>query len=425
MRTLLNNPNFALESIDFQSTAFLKELTATFEELRKVPAKEMGDSAEAAQLSRVIAHHTGMNIGFSIADVMPCVEIPMLDRNNVLINSMIRNFVNSSDGLRMIAAAEDGVVRGKVNIRTGRVSGIFTEVKSTIHLPTSMLTNTSKYSAEEIAAITLHEVGHLFTYFEYITRSVATNQALAGMSKALDGSNSPAEREAIFIGVKKALKLTDLDAKELAKSNNTRVAEVVVIASVARQTVHELDSNIYDFSTWEYLADQYAARHGAGRHIVTALEKLYRGTFNISFRSLPAYLAMEAVKVGLFLAAATPIGPLAVKISLLMMLLDGQGDGTYDLPGARFKRVRNQIVEALKAPKLPPEEVKRYQDDLVAIDKVLEGVEDRRQLIGVLWDAVNPRMWKANAQEKMQQELEAIAANDLFVRAADFKQLAA
>jgi len=421
MRTLFKQPEFALESIDFQNPLFFKELTAIFENLAKVPEAEMADSAECVQLSRVVTHHTGMSIGFSLGNIDPCIEVPMLDRNNILINSMIKNFVNSADGLRMIAAAEDGVVRGKVNIRTGRVSGIFTDVKATIHLPTKMLKG-SKYTAEEMAAITLHEVGHLFTYFEYSSRTVVTNQALAGMSKSLDGNLGPAEREAVFVSVKKALKLTDLDTKELAKSTNNRIVELVVVSAVARAARHELGANVYDFSTWEYLADQYAARQGAGRHVVTALDKLYRGMFHISFRSLPAYVAMEALKLGmLVMAAKTGMG----LPFIFLVAMDGQGDGTYDLPGARFKRVRNQLVEALKEPKLSPAEVRNYQDDIAAIDKVLEGVNDRRQLLGLLWDAVAVWNWKEADQKKFQQDLEAIAANDLFQHAADFKNMKA
>ncbi|MNU19702.1 hypothetical protein D3C71_79350 [compost metagenome] len=427
MRTRFKNPSLSLESIAFQhNTMFFKELVMTFEQLAKLSEKEMADSEFVARLSQVVAHHTKMSIGFSLANIPPCIEIPMLDRNNVLINAGIKDWVNSSDGLRMIAAANDGTIRGRVNLRTGEVSGIFSEIKATIHLPTDMLTEKSKYTPEEMAGITLHEVGHLFTYFEYSSRMLATNQALAGMSKALDGANSPAEREIVFINVKKSLKLTDLDEKALSHTTNSRISEVVVISAAARASVHELGANIYDFSTWEYLADQYAARQGAGRHVVTALDKLYKGMYQISFRSSAGYLAMEAVKMALLftVATSTTFGYLAINAAVIMIAMDGQGDGTYDLPGARFKRVRNQIVEALKDKKLAPEDVKRYQDDLDAIDKVLKHVNDRRQIIGVLWDMVNPWNYKPAAQKKFQQDLETIAANDLFAKAADFKNMA-
>lgn len=412
MRGLLNNP--ALESIDFQSGAFFRELTLAFADLRKVKKTEIPDHEIAQTLSKIVRHHSNLNIAFIFGDLEPCIQIPMVDKNNILVNSFLRNYVDSNDGLRMIANAE-GVARGTVNLRTGKVTGVYSDLEAKVHLPVDMLAS-EKYEVEEVAAITLHEIGHLLTYFEYMARTVTTNQALAGMSKALDGSAGVDEREAVFITVKKALKLDDLDTAELAKSNNKKVAEVVVVTNVAKKSQSELGSNVYDFSTWEYLADQYAARQGAGRYVVTALDKLYRGVWNISFRSLPAYLAFEALKlVSLFTVPA---------LALLFMAMDSTGDGTYDQPGARFKRVRNQIVENLKDKKLSKDDQERLAADLVVIDDCLQQMADRRQLIGVIWDFMLPSARKARNQMLLQKELEDLAANDLFVKAAALKQLA-
>lgn len=411
-RTLLDH--VAMESVDFQSPVFFKELALSFSELKKLKKDEIGDSDIATNLSKIVAHHTGLNVVFDIGENDPSVEIPMVDKNNPLINSFIRNYISSSDGIKMIANA-GGVARGTVSLRTGKVSGIFTEIKSKIWLPVRMLI-TDKFTPEEIAAITLHEVGHLFTYYEFITRTVTTNQVLAGLAKALDGTESIDQREAVLINVKRAMNLKDMDTRELAKSNNKKVAEIVVVSNIVKQTESEIGSNVYDFSTWEMLADQFAARFGAGRDLVTGLDKLYRGSWNISFRSLPAYLALEALKlVSLFIIPG---------MALIIMSIDGAGDGTYDRPGARMKRIRNQIVENLKDTKLSKDDQERLKADLAAIDDVLKCIEDRRQFVGVLWDVLIPSARKALNQERLQKDLEAIAANDLFVKAADLKALA-
>jgi len=408
------------ESINFQEGTFFKELVLAFEVVRKLNKKDIADSEEVGNIGKIINHHTGLDVTLSIADAEPSVHIPMVNKNNVLINSFVREFLNSSDGIKMINNA-DGVVRGTVNLKTGKVTGIFTEVKSTINMPLHMLTET-KFTCEENAAILLHEVGHLVTYYEYIARSVTTNQMLAGLSKALDQSGSVEEREAVLVNVKKAMSLTDLDTKELAKSTNKHVAEIVVVTNVTKQTVSELGSNIYDFSTWEYLSDQYAARQGAGRHLVTGLEKIYKGHWNISFRSLPAYLAMEAVKLTM-LVFVPILGPGALGVSILLLAIDGSGDGTYDRPGARFIRVRDQIVENLKDKNLTPDDRARLTADLETIHAVLKQINDRRQFFGVLWDNLIPGASKALDQERLQKELEAIAVNDLFVKSAELKQL--
>lgn len=408
--------HLAAESIDFQSPAFFKELTLAFEALKGVKRAEVQDSEQAAAVSAIVQHHTGLDVTFQFGDYDPCVEIPAVNKNNILVNQWRRDFVSSSDGMKLIAEA-DGAARGTVSLKTGKVSGMFTQIKNTIHLPVEMLSG-SKYTPEEIAAITLHEVGHLLTYFEFITRTVTTNQVLAGISKALDGSGSVEQREAVLISAKKALKLSDLDTKQLAKSSNNKIVEVVVVTNTIKASESELGSNVYDLNSWEMLADQYVTRFGAGRQLITALEKIYGGEWNMSFRSTPAFLAYEAIKLLLLFSGIFTL------TGLLLILLDGAGSGDYDKPGARMKRVRNQIVENLKKPKLSPADRERLNADLVALDDILAQVEDRRQLLGVIWDAVSPASRRAYNQEKLQRELEDLATNDLFVKAAQLKQLA-
>jgi len=409
MRFLKTQPS--LESVDFQSTTFFKELTNAFAELQS-EKKDASESPVVQQVSKIIANHTGMNIDILIDDYDPCIEVPHVDKNHPLVNEFWRNAVNSNDGLALINKAE-GAVRGTVNTRTGKVTGIFTELKGKIHLNKTLFSG-KKFEADEIAAITLHEVGHLFTYFEYITRSVTTNQVLAGVAKALDQSGTIEEREAVLISAKQALKLSDLDTKELAKSTNKKVVEIVIITNAARKAESELGSNVYDFSSWEMLADQYASRYGAYRPLVTALAKYYKGVYNIAFRGTVGYIVMEVVKL---------ITILSPVLFIVLVAMDGSGDGTYDVPGARFKRVRNQIVENLKDKKLSKDDHERLMADIAAIDEILSQMNSRRQVFGLLYDSLVPSGRKAYRQEKQQQELEKLAMNDLFVKAAELRQM--
>ena len=421
VRKLIMDNVVVNESILFQvNSQLFKELILSFKALQKEAKDKISDSELVTNISKIIKHHTGLNVTLNIANNNPQVTIPMVNKNNVLVNSVIRNVVSSSDGLKIIAESK-GAAKGSVNLKTGEVSGIFSEVSSTIDMPTYMFT-TMQFTPEEISAIVLHEIGHLVVYYEYMSRTVSTNQALAGVSKALDKSGTVEEREAVLITAKTALRLKDLDAKLLAKSNNKKVAEIVIITNIVKETVSELGCNIYDVSTWEYLADQYAARHGAGRYLATGLEKIYKSIGNISFRSTPTYLAMEALKVLLIIS---PIMLLITAESMLglgmvLMMLDSDNP-TYDRPGERIKRIRDQIVENLKDKKLDKDDIERLNADIAAIDVILKEVDDRRQFISVLWDIVSSTSRKARNQESLQKELEDLIVNDLFVMASKLK----
>lgn len=403
-----------LESIEFQSPAFFKELTGVFEALQDLPIKSVPDSEELASIPGIIKNHTGLKVMLSVEDVFGAyVQIPQVNKNHPFIQNYIRNYTSSSTGLRLIQEA-DGLVRGSVDIMTGRVKGIFEDIPHDITIGKSLLSK-GKMLPEECAAVVLHEIGHLMTYYEFIARSVTTNQILAGLSKAWDESGDIKERETVLVAVKKSAKLKDLNVEELAKSNNKKVVEVVVISNIAKETESELKYNVYDTSTWEQLSDQYAARMQAGRYLISALEKIYKGTWNIAFRSLPAYLAFEAFKIVLIIAPA---------LMVALIAMDSQGDGTYDTPGARFKRVRNQIVENLKDKDLSKDDQARLHADLAAIDEMLEDVNDRRQFVGVLWDFLSPTARKGRSYELLQKDLESIAANELFAKASSLAALA-
>lgn len=403
--------NYASESIYFQTgSVFFKELTNVIEGIRKLGKADVKDGEGVDMLISSIKHHSGLNVNFNLQASSPAVNPPALDRNNVLVANYMREFTSSGDGMRLIANS-DGVVKGTVSLLTGKVSGIFADLAFTIHMPVSMLTSET-YTPAEVAAVLLHEVGHILTYMEYLTRTLTTNQVLAGVSKALANTYTAEEREVVLVSAKKALQLKNLDTKELSKSKDGTVNEVVIISNIVRETESELGSNIYDLTSWEYLSDQFAARHGAGRDLATALTKMYKGQFNISFRNLPTYMACEALKLAL--VAFNGVG-------LFLMLADSVGNGVYDAPGVRLKRIRDQIVENLKDKKLSKEDIDALESDIKTIDVILKDVTDRRQFIGVIVDTIIPAARKARSQMLMQQELENIVSNELFRRSAELK----
>lgn len=403
--------NQALESIDFQSDAFLRGLAIYGVQFKEIPKKDRPDHDLVQKLEKYINDVTGLNITVVLGNYEPSMEIPSMHKNNILINNWRRNFMNSSSALKMVENAPHAL-SGAVDKKTGRVSGIFSEVPVTVYMPDSIFDN--NYEPEEFAAVLQHECGHAVTFFEYFGHTATSNQALAGIARAMEDSDVQV-RVVVLETVRKQFNLKNFDVDKLSKSNN-KVVEVAFISNVAEESRSQLGRNIYDLSSFEYLSDQYVARHGGTRYLATALAKIYKGQYHISFRSLPAYLSIEILKIALFLYVP--------GFAMMLFAYDGQGTGDYDQPGARLKRVRNQAIEALKDKKLSKEKIEDLNMDIKAIDEVLYMANDRRQWVGIMIDF----FWLPSRRDrdfvKLQQDLEGLAANELFAKSAEWRALA-
>jgi hypothetical protein len=397
-------------SIQFQGTQFRDELILAMEAIDQLPKNKVKDSEEEERVSHIIKEYTNLNITVTFGEHQPSIHVPDVNKNNILIQNFLRNYIDGVDGLAFLAK-NDGIMRGTVDLVRNKVSGVFAEFPAVLRMPLDMV-DSSKYDAGKKAAVVLHEVGHLFYFCAFMASAATTSQALSSMSKALDMSGTIDEREVVMLSVKKALKLKDLDEKALAKCSDRKVVEAVVISSVARESRSQLGRSIYDSTSWEYLADQYATRCGAGRDLAIALDTIYKGSWNISFRSLPGFLFMEVVKI----ASIFLIPVLAV----FMIAMDG-GDSRYDKPGARMIRIRSQIIENLKDRDLDKEDVARLEEDINIIDRLLKDVNDRRQFFGVIWDVISPTARKDRNYTQLQQELEVLGTNDLFLKAAQLR----
>jgi len=111
-------------------------------------------------------------------------------------------------------------------------------------------------------------------------------------------------------------------------------------------------------------------------------------------------------------------------LTTTLLANDAAGDPTYDRPETRLKRIRNDLIERSKQKDLAPGEAEQIKEDIVAIEKVLEGVKDRFQLIGLVTRYVFGLGRARFEAEALQQELESLVANHLFGRADDLKALA-
>jgi len=282
----------------------------------------------------------------------------------------------------------------------------------------------SHFTDGEIAAILLHEIGHAFTFFEYTGKYLTVNAVLAAATAtALD--NEPFEtRTHVLVESASTLGVKIPELEKLAKIKDPTIRsnaiQVVFMRALYEKNQSGSGTGIYDYRVCEQSADIFATRHGAGREIVTGLDKLLRYG-DPAYLTTATYCAMELVKMlgGTLMVAAT-MG-LYAPYMLAMFLFVKPEVKIYDSATARFTLVRQQLVEELKLTDLTVDRRRALLDDVMVVNNIVSNMKDRRTLWELLQTTVVPSMRRDFKMEVLQKQLESLIANDLFVAAAKFK----
>ena len=417
MRNLVRDA-IATEAIAFQSGVFFKEVVNYLEEIKRLDRKALATDKQAmAKLSKIVAHHTGATVeivfipdegAYTLQYLM--VGTPSLDKNHPLVNDQFRPFQETERDKNV----EAGLNKGTVNLATGKIGGVYSKLPSTIFVPLAFFSH-GGFTVEEFAALFLHEVGHVFVYFEHMTRMATTNYVLQEIARNMETSNTPEAREHVLVWAKDLLKLPELDVRKLSTYTDKTTVEVAVFGQAVKKSISELGSSVYDSNNFEQLADQFVTRHGAYKELVTGLDKLLVMYGEDVRVSTTAHIVGQTFRVILALSVV------GLPLAIILSMCDGAGSTTYDRPGVRMTRVRNQLIERLKDNKLPKEQVEMLSKDLEAIDAVLVGVKDRLNVLDLIAKYFSKSRRQRFEAEEFQNDLERIANNDLFFKAAKLR----
>jgi len=432
-------PLLSTEAIHYQDTQTFKELELAFRDImfQTGSAYEEQQRRNEQLIEAIINNRFNSNCSISFGDEWPCVRIYDEYQNSVLVRNEWREFFAAQLNFTKRFIGGSGGIKAGVNIMNGKLSGLFSQLPFTIYLPDMMLKrnarSTEGYSipaqyrvtSEEMASIVLHEIGHFFTYCETFSRTVTTNQALAAMVKELDGNYSVEKREVIIARTVDDLKLKDVNVAALSKVNNSAILETAIVSEVAEQSRTELGISIYDSTASEQLADQFATRFGAGVHLMTGLNKihaLFGGTNATS--STPWFVFGQIMSIAIMFIP--PICILTIPLNIIGILMGGfgdAGDNTYDTPEIRFRRIKQDTINRLKNRAISDVERKRTLADLEAMDKAMQGVRDKREWTEMVAQTIIPVYRRHRKTKLLQQQLEQLASNPLFVRAAELNTL--
>uniref|UniRef100_A0AAU7PF14 Virion structural protein n=1 Tax=Burkholderia phage vB_BgluM-SURPRISE13 TaxID=3159457 RepID=A0AAU7PF14_9VIRU len=429
------NPIYSPESIAFQNDRFHREMTAIIDKYRTSSDGNARTELEIA-VAKCIKDNTNISFDITVADMPMMTEPPHIDKNSPLLEGYgWKDTTLSKRSLADIRKSQDKEVRAFLDPNASWVDGYLADlppIKMYLNAPMIYgnkgllykIFDGREYSSPEISAIILHEVGHVWSFYEHLIRFRTTNQILITLARELDGTQDHGRREMIIKEAGEMLSLQNVDATDLSNKNNTTVY-TVIITNLARKNRSQSGVEGYDINSFEALSDQFATRHGAGKDLVTALDKMYKGT--IYRRGWAGYFFLEFVKLavlalGVFEIATGQLYGAYTTFALLagLLLADSHHDW-YDKAGARFTRIRNQLVEELKDPTLPKEDSARIRQDIDIIDETNKKFKDHTQLVGLVYDYLIPSGVNKRKQIEFQQSLEEMASNKLFYYANKFR----
>lgn len=420
----------AFETIAFQNGNFGKELQLLVSELRKkdLVSKEAQKLASIRNIELFVLDRTGININLMVdTEIDAAVELPLLNLNHIFFNDFIKEFTKDEvrDNLTKIKNKEKVIL----DLSNSKISGPTTKIASNLYLSWDKFIKKDKFTDEEVTAIFLHELGHVWTTFEYLNRLSTTNEALLTVSNAfLNGDKNTYEIE-----LKKVAK--KLFNKEDALNNLKEVTNLTVIGSVILTTElknrkSDLGTPYYDSVSCEYLADQFVSRHHYGKYLVSGLDKMYSRLHVEKSKGMAIFSDITTSLALVVTTATISVGsPMTIFIGLFYYYLVfisnkiTSGEPSYDNLKIRYQRVLDQIILDLKNKGYNKEQLSEKLEDFNKVSKYVENTFEPNSLFSKIIRTLLPGESKAKKALDLQRDLEELASNELFVQSAKLRTM--
>lgn len=417
------NFGISLESIAMQSGQFFDLLVENVEFLRN-DGRFTTATIKESGIMETIRLQTGLSVDVNIrkeGGIGAYVMLPNVDRNHPFINTEFRQFLNNDVGVSALTF-KDIVPKGTVNTQTGKVSGWFSEIRCQMVISYALFT-AKDFTNEEIAAVILHELGHLFTYFLHLGSTVVSNLVVTAAAQQVIGAKTYEERSYILKEAERTLGIEVPNKEAMAKINADKEGngiQTVMLSGLVEKARFETGFNLYELRSCEQIADQFAVKHGAGVHLASGLDRIYRTYGHSSYRNRMLHVLMEIGKLllfalGLWLGAVVPL--------LLYVLHINPLKKEYDDPKQRLQFIVSTLTEEIKKRQLPEERRKQLVNDIEIVKSLMDKAEDKRTLNQVFWQYCRSEGSAAAKQEKLAKSIQELTHNALFVSASQFALL--
>lgn len=346
---------------------------------------------------------------------------------------------------------------GSVDLKTSKVNGLFAKETAFISVGWVFLV-TNILTDEEVAASLCHEIGHVFTNFEFVADLVTFNHTLRALVNTTVSKIPTTQKTVIFKEILEGEELSQIvEAKELARLESPNAVAAWVGEAKLRKIQSEYGLDQYDMTTNEGLADQFASRHHFNKALVSGLVKIIAiAGEDIKAKNIrQAALEKARIVSDVFGYGAMAVGvtaglagiPILVGVAIASSVISAVAriwsftlggafvrvnvtqESIHDSGITRLRRLKEDMVTKIKDPKLPKDEVQEALSCIAQVDRYLEGVKkfEGSTLDQVFFNGlfiIEKAFVKRDKQEAIARQLEELMNNDLFVRATELKLIA-
>lgn len=416
------------EAIDFQNNPHaIGAMADAFTKLMEVPVTD-GRQLDEAGLQKLVFDLTGMKVRFHVFESMSIdafVLIPSLKQGHSWFPGPTPEKWKSWEAEKKLEEVGD-MIEGEVNLKTGRVSGIFSEIDIDVFFATGWFKHLDLTAMERVAVL-LHELGHPFTYLEYLSEATRTNYALAAIKEGFAQTEDRTIRYKLVTQLEKSLNVKLSDPNGVVATTDPGVVEVIVVTAVVDRVRSEMGNSTYDAFSVESLADQYASRMGVGKDLISALAKIDKASYGRSTAGTALVFGYEYFatmyqilpRMLLTMVAFTMSGPLAIATALGSLLYGKRDLGPYeDLP-ARLAAIERDMIGRLRKGNMPKAKVEQLIRDLRATRQIIDSTKTEETMVSKIVTFFSLRARSQRNAVAAQRELEKLGRSRLFVTAAE------
>ena len=378
------------------------------------------------ELSQVINSNFNTNLVVMINPRISAnanMSIPLLTRNNPMWNEMYREYFpealeSTSD--KMLARKSSDIIAGEIKA-DGTLGGDFAKLEGTINISLDMIfVRRWKVTPEGACGVILHEIGHFINFLRALTWTCRTNYVLAQLNQRVLGNVPRDQKIKIMqqISTKEELDIDD-DIKQVAKLDNDSTVCTIFVGAMNRKMRSELGDDVYNSRGFESLSDNFAAQHGCGLDLVLALDSMPNMYMSrkTTIKKLLTQIMSLALKIIMWIFI-----PLYMSLAAVITILSYRRDEViYDDPKNRFRRIAVEMIATLRENRNG--DTTKQIADIEQIFATMENYGEKKGNLQALDEYLTPGGRSAMNIRQLNQTLEDMNANKLYLSAAKFKNV--